>query len=59
MEDDSRFVQVMIDFMYGCHYDSSENGHSSSILFHIGAYQIADKYDIPSLKKYANCSSNV
>jgi hypothetical protein len=53
MEDDSRFVQVMIDFMYGCNYDSSENGHSSSILFHIGAYQIADKYDIPNLKKYA------
>ncbi|KAL3464363.1 hypothetical protein BJX64DRAFT_286493 [Aspergillus heterothallicus] len=53
MDDDTRFVQVMIDFMYGCDYDSSENGNSSSILFHIGVYQIADKYDVPNLKRHA------
>ncbi|KAL2867048.1 uncharacterized protein BJX67DRAFT_388264 [Aspergillus lucknowensis] len=52
-EDEPLFVQAMIDFMYGIIYDSTEHGQTSSILFHVGAYQIADKYDIPQLKEHA------
>lgn len=52
-EEDPRFVQTMIDFVYNLKYDSTKHGLTSSMPFHIGAYQIADKYDVPNLKEYA------
>lgn len=51
--DDHRFLVTMIDFMYGFDYDTTDHGNTSPIMFHIAAYQIADKYDVPNMKKRA------
>ncbi|KAL4800534.1 hypothetical protein BDV19DRAFT_384346 [Aspergillus venezuelensis] len=50
--DDSRFVQTMIDFMYGFTYDTSKHGNMLPMMFHVAAYQIADKYDVTKIKEY-------
>ncbi|KAI9374104.1 hypothetical protein BJX61DRAFT_541144 [Aspergillus egyptiacus] len=52
-EDDPRSVETMIDFIYGFAYDTTKHGVTSAMMFHISAYQIADKYDVPKLKNYA------
>ncbi|KAL3468809.1 hypothetical protein BJX99DRAFT_265797 [Aspergillus californicus] len=52
-EDDPRFVQTMIEFVHGSRYDSTKHGLTSSLMFHISAYQIADKYEVPKPKNYS------
>ncbi|RDW86231.1 uncharacterized protein DSM5745_02873 [Aspergillus mulundensis] len=51
--DDPYFVQTMIESMYGIEYTTADHGVMSTMMFHVAAYQIADKYDVPNLKDYA------
>ncbi|KAL4969780.1 BTB/POZ domain-containing protein [Aspergillus stella-maris] len=50
--DDSRFVQTMIDFMYGFAYDTTKYGNMSPMMFHVAAYPIADKYDVTKMEEH-------
>ncbi|KAL4951691.1 hypothetical protein BDW69DRAFT_35443 [Aspergillus filifer] len=50
--DDSRFVQTMIDFMYGFAYNTTKHGNMSPMMFHVAVYQIADKYDVTKMKEH-------
>ncbi|KAL4781808.1 hypothetical protein BJX76DRAFT_349890 [Aspergillus varians] len=50
--DDNRFVQTMIEFIYGFDYDTTDHGNTSPMAVHITAYQIADKYNVPRMKEH-------
>jgi speckle-type POZ protein len=54
-DDDSSTVEAMIHHMYGFDYNSSgnESRRVSPMLFNVKVYHIADKYDVPELKKAA------
>lgn len=54
-DDDPRLVEAMISYMYNLEYEICENkleedNKASAVLFDVQMYQMADKYDIPSLK---------
>lgn len=55
-DDDPRLVEAMISFMYNLEYEICENKlevdhEASAMLFDVHMYQMADKYEIPSLKE--------
>ncbi|RAL15393.1 uncharacterized protein BO97DRAFT_440806 [Aspergillus homomorphus CBS 101889] len=52
-EDDPHAIEAMFRSMYGLEYDSRAGDHTSSLIFAIKAYQVADKYLVSRLKTRA------
>lgn len=55
-EDDPHAVKLMIDYFYGCDYDDAPENiidFSNVLELNAAVYVVADKYQVPDLKKLA------